>query len=84
MLDIVIEKEKNRAVAYIYNVQAGLCEYIYEQDTINIVHTEVNKEYQGKGIARKLVEAVIQKAEQQNKQIKADCSYAAKVIAENK
>ena len=80
MLDIVIEKENNRAVAYVDNKEVGVCEYIYEQNWLNIVHTEVNKEHQGKGIARKLVEAVILEAEKQNKQIKADCSYAAKVI----
>ena len=46
----------------------------------NIVHTEVNSKYQGQGIARKLVENVIENAHKNNKQLKADCSYARRIL----
>ena len=41
---------------------------------------EVNKSHQGQGIARKLVENVIENAKKYNKKIIADCSYAKKII----
>ncbi len=49
----------------------------------NIIHTEVSNLYQGQGIARRLVESIVENAKECNKNIIADCSYAKKVI-ENK
>ena len=46
----------------------------------NIVHTEVDGTYQGQGIARKLVECVIENAKKCNKKLVADCSYAKIVL----
>jgi len=37
-------------------------------------------DYQGQGIAKKLVENVIQNAKRLNKKIEATCSYAQKLI----
>ena len=42
------------------------------------------KEYQGQGIAEKLVENVMENAKRLNKSIEATCSYAKKVIEKNK
>ena len=50
--------------------------YVTTKEEINIVHTEVDEDYQGKGIAGKLVDRVITYAEEQNKRIVADCSFA--------
>ena len=44
------------------------------------MHTEVSKLYQGQGIARKLVESIIENAQKYNKNLIAECSYAKKVI----
>ena len=49
----------------------------------NIVHTQVDKEYQGQKIARNLVELVVEKAKENNKEIIAECSYAKKIINKN-
>ena len=77
---IEIKLENNKAVAYDGNNIIGECDFIESNDTWNIVHTEVNNSYQGQGIARKLVESIIENAEANNKNLIADCSYAKKII----
>ena len=55
--------------------------YIIEEGEYwNIVHTEVSSLYQGQGIARKLVEKVIENAKINDRKIMADCSYAKRII----
>jgi len=80
MIKIEFDIKNNKSVAYDENNIVGVCEYIVQEDTWNIVHTEVDKNYQGQGIARRLVECIIEEAKKSNKKLIADCSYAAKVI----
>ena len=77
---IKISFQQNKSVAYDENKKIGECDFIEKDNTWNIIHTEVNEEYQGQGLARKLVECVIEYAQKLNKNIIADCSYAKKVI----
>ena len=75
----IIFKE-NKSVAYDDDKQIGECDFIEEEDTWNIIHTEVNDAYQGQGIARKLVECIIENANKRNKKLVAECSYAKIVL----
>lgn len=75
-----IKFEKNRVVAYSGDIIVGSCDFIEDNDIWNITHTEVDKKYQGQGIAKKLVESVIKNAKLYNKCIIADCSYAQSII----
>ena len=84
MINIKFLKEENRAVIYDENVEIGECNFIENENTWNIVHTGVDSKYQGQGLARKLVECVIENAKIYNKKLIADCSYARKVIENNK
>ena len=84
MVEIKFVKEENRAVAYDNEVEIGECEFIEEEDVWNIVHTGVDSKYQGQGIARRLVECIIENAKSNSKTLVADCSYARKVIEERK
>ena len=59
---IKISFEENKSVAYDEDKQIGECNFIEKENTWNIVHTEVDEAYQGQGIARKLVECVIENA----------------------
>ena len=77
---IEIKFEGSKSTAYDGNTKVGECVFIEAENSWNIIHTEVNNSYQGQGIARKLVECVIEKAKELNKNIVADCSYAKKVI----
>ena len=80
MVEIKFDDIKKQAVAYDGEESVGECNYEEEGDTWNIVHTSVSDSHQGQGIARKLVERVIENAEKQNKKLVADCWYAAKVL----
>lgn len=77
---IEIKFERNKSVAYDVNKKIGECVFIELENSWNIIHTEVKNSYQGQGIARKLVECVIEKSKELNKNIIADCSYAKKLI----
>lgn len=79
---IEIKFEKSKSVAYDGKIRVGECDFVETNNVWNIIHTEVDLSYQGQGIARKLVESVIENAENQNKTLIADCSYAKKVIVE--
>ncbi len=83
MIEIKFDKDKNKSIAYDNDMQIGECDYIETEETWNIVHTEVSNLYQGQGIARKLVENIIENAKKYNKKLIADCSYAKKVIDKN-
>ena len=80
MIEIIFEKEKNRAVAYDNTIQVGECDFLKTEDYWNITHTEVNNNYQGQGVARKLVECIIENAKKENKKLIAACSYAKKIL----
>ena len=61
-----------------------MCFFLETQDYWNITHTEVDNHYQGQGIARKLVECIIENAKKENKKLIAECSYAKKVLEKYK
>ena len=80
MINIEFLKEENRAVIYDDGAEIGDCNFIENENTWNIIHTEVDSKYQGQGFARKLVECIIENSKKYNKNLIADCSYARKVI----
>lgn len=80
MIKIVFNKKENKSEAFDNNIKIGECDFIEEKENWNIVHTEVSNLYKGQGIARKLVEMVIENAKNYNKKIIAECSYAKKII----
>ena len=81
---IKIKFEINKSVAYDDDKKIGECDFIDQNDMWNIVHTEVNNEYQGQGIARKLVECVIEAAKEKTKKVIAECSYAKRILEKQK
>lgn len=80
MIEIKFVKEENKSIAYDGDNQIGECEFVEERNEWNIIHTEVSSLYQGQGIAKKLVDEVIQKAIQNGKGVIAECSYAKKIL----
>lgn len=84
MIEIIFEKENNRAVAYDNTILVGECDFLGTENYWNIIHTEVNNAYQGQGIARKLVECIIENAKKENKKLIAECSYAKKILEKSK
>lgn len=83
MIKIKFKKENNKSIAYDNNVEIGECVFVETEKYLNIVHTEVSSLYQGQGIAKKLVENIIENAKVYNKTLIADCSYAKKILEKN-
>ena len=80
MIDIVFDKDNNAAFAYDNNIKIGECVFVEKNNTWNIVHTGVDNSYRGQGIAKKLVECIINNAKENNKKLIAECSYAKKLL----
>ena len=80
MISIKFIRKENRAVAYDNDIEIGECEFKELEDTWNIIHTVVNSNYQGQGIAKTLVKCVIENSEKRNKNLIAECSYAKKLL----
>lgn len=51
-----------------------------DENTIVIDHTEVDPEYQGQGVGKKMVEKAAEFARENNLKIVPQCSYAKKVM----
>lgn len=83
MINIKFIRKENRVVAYDNNIEIGECKFSELDNTWNIIHTIVDIKYQGQGIARKLVQYVIENSEKCNKNLIAECSYAKKVLDTN-
>ena len=80
MIKIKFDKNNNRAIALDADNIIGECDFIENEEYWNIIHTEVNKLYQGQGIARKLVDCIVKKSKDCNKNVIAECSYAKKIL----
>ncbi len=79
-IDVRFEPDKNRSAAYDNDVEIGECEYSATDTDWSIYHTYVKPEYEGHGIAKRLVYAVIEQAERCKVDITTTCSYAKKII----
>ena len=80
MIDIKFIQEENKAIALDNSTQIGECVFENLDGTWNIIHTGVDSKYQGQGIAKKLVNCVIEEEKKYNKKLIADCSYAKKML----
>lgn len=61
--------------------KAGLLNYRLKDDNVmEIMHTEVNEQYSGHGLGKKLVQAAVEYALEKGYTILPSCSYANAVI----
>ena len=77
---IKYNEKENRAVAIVDNNIIGECDYEVDNNKWVITHTIVSEEYGGRGIAKKLVLAIVDEARKKNIKIIPICSYAKKVL----
>lgn len=80
MIKIEFVIKSLKAVAYDNDLVIGVCKFLQNSKTWNIVHTHVDSKYQGQGIAKKLVNCVVLNAKNSGVNIIADCSYAKKIL----
>ena len=71
---------ESRSVALNNGDIIGYCQYKEQDNVWSITHTVVKQEFGGRGIAKRLVLAVIEAARKNNKKINPICSYAKKMI----
>ena len=77
---INFNQRESRSIALNEGNIIGYCQYKEENDVWSITHTVVKQEFGGRGIAKRLVLAVIDEARKQNKKINPICSYAKKMM----
>ena len=77
---IVFEEGSNRSAVYDGGKQIGECEFTVSGGVWTITHTGVRPEYGGRGLARMLVEKVIEAARSKQVKISPLCSYAQKLM----
>ena len=82
MITIVFEPLNKRAAAYLYEKRIGVCTYEERDGEWAIMHTIVDPEFGGRGIARQLVEEILLEAGRAGVKVVPVCSYAAKVMEE--
>ena len=80
---INFNQRESRSIALNEGNIIGYCQYKEENDVWSITHTVVKQEFGGRGIAKRLVLAVIDEARKQNKKINPICSYAKKMMESN-
>lgn len=83
MLEITQNNNENfgEFTATFENQAAGILKYQWKNHTtFNIVHTEVDQKFGGKGIGKQLVKAAVEYARKNDKKIIASCSYAHAVL----
>ena len=80
-IKIKLDKTSSRSIAVDNTGNIiGKCDYHETDDAITIYHTEVNPEYSGNGIVKRLVYKIFEEADRECKKIVATCSYAAAII----
>ena len=78
---IVFEELESQSAAYDDDKQIGECQYNVDRTgKWVIVHTGVRPEYNGRGIAKRLVECVIAAARERGTKIIPVCSYAQRIL----
>lgn len=80
MISIIFISKENRAVSYDNNIEIGECVFKELENIWNIIHTGVDRKYQGQGIAKRLVKCIIENSKECNKKVIAECSYAKKIL----
>ena len=77
---VVFDEERNCSLAFDGDAEVGECCYREDDAGWVIEHTGVRPEYEGKGIAKRLVYKVSEEAEKRHVAVIPLCSYAVRVL----
>ena len=78
-INLIKNSDEGRYEAHV-DGQLAFVEYKEKEGKVYLVHTEVAKELEGKGVAGKLVEKVLQDIKADVKKVVPRCSYVATYI----
>ena len=79
-ISVLFEENSHRSSAYKDGNLIGECEFDVCDNKWNIVHTGVRPAFEGQGIARRLLNKVVEQARLKKIKIVPICSYAKKVM----
>ena len=79
-MQIRYEADHCRSAAYDGERRVGVAEFDVQDGRWVITHTEVDPAYGGQGIARRLIEVLIEAARRDGAKIVPVCSYAEKMM----
>ncbi len=77
---IIFSEEEKKSEAWLEEKKIGECCFTASEGQWGIYHTEVDPAYGHKGIAKRLVYAILQEAERKGGSVSATCSYAAGLL----
>lgn len=78
-MEITLKEKDNKgfAVAREDNKRAGIMTYsVKDKDIISIDHTEVEPDFEGKGVGKQLLYKIVEMAREKNVKIIPVCSFA--------
>ncbi|MGP1458571.1 MAG: GNAT family N-acetyltransferase [Treponema sp.] len=77
-MKIVFEEGRKQSAAYDGEKPVGNCTYEEENGVWRVEHTYVDKDYGGQGIAKKLLDCVLDEARKRSVKIVPVCSYVVR------
>ena len=77
---IVSENKEKKRFEVTLDGKAAVIEYIRAEDKMYLTHTEVPNEFEGKGIASKMVKQVLQKIKDEGLKLVPLCPFIASYI----
>ncbi len=79
-IDVKMAAEDNMSIALHGDKLIGRCTYSVEDGGLKIEHTIVDEQYRGKGVAKRLVFAVLEYAERKSLSVIPVCPYAKEIM----
>jgi uncharacterized protein len=78
--EVLDNRDEEQYEIWVDGERAGLVAYIRRDGLIDLIHTEVDDRFQGKGIAGQLVAAVLDDARKSDLAVRPDCPYVRTYI----
>jgi len=77
---IIFDEENNRSVATHEDKEIGESTFSPSENVWIIDHTYVDEDYGGQGVAKRLVEEIVEQARNEEKKLAATCPYALRLF----
>ena len=79
-MKVTLDQTSSRYIISVDGVQAGFVQIEETEDSVAFTHTEVNREFEGKGVASRLAQDALTDAASRGKTIVPQCPYIARYL----